>query len=309
MIKMIKQGGAYNSPVQAFIMDSSSEVSDLPTNVPQGSTAFAIDDGSEYILNGMKEWKAKLDTGRDLVLLDLSKKYTDDSILGVDGILVGDSAYESAVANGYQGTIQEWLVDLHGHEARIDAVTKTWFTYDPTLETYVDTSITAEGKDGIDGISGEIPLKAGFDAGAIKLVIEEYRKFAEEWVGTLDLTFLDNIETVEFNDAVTYANEVGELLIDFILDNFEELDGGIVDFFTEAELEARQAVVTGAATVEGVVLELGTIYQGLIEEELEEKNPLKGLYDYQVGEFLARLAFVAFKNGDLPYLEIEEEEE
>lgn len=135
MIRKVKQGSAYNIPVHDYIMDSSNEVGDLPTNVPQGSTAYAINDGSQFILDSEGNWQPMLDTGRDLILLELSKKYTDDSILGLE-------------------TEVEWLMDLQRKTPIIDEVTKTWFVYDAIEEEYKDTGIVAEGKDGKDGKDG-----------------------------------------------------------------------------------------------------------------------------------------------------------
>ena len=50
----------------------------------------------------------------DPVTLTLAQKYTDESILGVNGILVGKSAYEIAVLHGFVGSELQWLASIKG---------------------------------------------------------------------------------------------------------------------------------------------------------------------------------------------------
>lgn len=95
MIKIVKQGGTYNSPVHELVMDNSSEVADLPVNIPVGSTAYAIDTGETYMLNSTGEWN-----------LMISK--------GGGGGAPGLSAYELWIQEGNQGTIEDFLESLRG---------------------------------------------------------------------------------------------------------------------------------------------------------------------------------------------------
>ena len=39
-----------------FIIDKKSDLQNLPINVPMGSTAFCIEDGSVYMINSSGEW-------------------------------------------------------------------------------------------------------------------------------------------------------------------------------------------------------------------------------------------------------------
>lgn len=49
----------------------------------------------------------------DITTYILAKKYVD-SVLSSSGALKGDSAYEVAVKNGFQGSETEWLKSLEG---------------------------------------------------------------------------------------------------------------------------------------------------------------------------------------------------
>ena len=39
-----------------FVIDKKSDLQNLPVNVPMGSTAFCIEDGSVYMINSSGEW-------------------------------------------------------------------------------------------------------------------------------------------------------------------------------------------------------------------------------------------------------------
>ena len=49
----------------------------------------------------------------DITSYILAKKYIDTTLSGA-GVLKGDSAYDIAVKNGFQGTESEWLESLEG---------------------------------------------------------------------------------------------------------------------------------------------------------------------------------------------------
>lgn len=61
----------------------------------------------------------------DMVTYILAKKYVDDSLAGA-GSLVGKSAYEVAVSNGFKGTEAEWLESLVGDSPYIGS-NGTWW--------------------------------------------------------------------------------------------------------------------------------------------------------------------------------------
>lgn len=62
--------------------------------------------------------------GLSAITLAAVKKYIDNSILGITGVLHGKSAYEIAVANGFKGTEKEWLEILNGVTPNIDPTTR-----------------------------------------------------------------------------------------------------------------------------------------------------------------------------------------
>lgn len=64
----------------------------------------------------------------DVVTYLLSKKYVDDTLQGA-GALVGKSAYQIAVDNGFKGTEKDWLNSLIGATPTIGPA-GTWFIGD-----------------------------------------------------------------------------------------------------------------------------------------------------------------------------------
>ena len=64
----------------------------------------------------------------DTLTFLLSKKYVDDTLQGA-GALVGKSAYQVAVDNGFKGTEQEWLKTLVGDTPAIGP-SGTWIVGD-----------------------------------------------------------------------------------------------------------------------------------------------------------------------------------
>lgn len=49
----------------------------------------------------------------DIISFILAKRYTDSQLVDIEQ-LQGKSAYEIAVANGFEGTETEWLLSLQG---------------------------------------------------------------------------------------------------------------------------------------------------------------------------------------------------
>jgi hypothetical protein len=56
MINMTKQGNATMVYIREYIIDYVSDLADLPTDIPAGSNAFCLENGSAYILSGDKKW-------------------------------------------------------------------------------------------------------------------------------------------------------------------------------------------------------------------------------------------------------------
>lgn len=56
MVGIMKQNGrpAYN--LMEYVVDTEDDIKSLPKEVAMGSTAFVIDTGDVYMLNGKKEW-------------------------------------------------------------------------------------------------------------------------------------------------------------------------------------------------------------------------------------------------------------
>lgn len=69
--------------VKKYIVDTVAEISTLPKNVTIGSTVFAIEDSSTYMLNNKKEW-VKIIITAGTVLPD--DEIPEDS---TDGVLDG----------------------------------------------------------------------------------------------------------------------------------------------------------------------------------------------------------------------------
>ena len=57
MIHMTKQGNTTMVYLREYIIDYVSDLAKLPTDIPAGSTAFCIENGTAYILSGEKKWK------------------------------------------------------------------------------------------------------------------------------------------------------------------------------------------------------------------------------------------------------------
>lgn len=67
----------------------------------------------------------------DVVSYILAKKYVDDALAGA-GSLVGKSAYEIAVSNGFKGTEAEWLESLVGDSPYIGSNGTWWIGLNDT---------------------------------------------------------------------------------------------------------------------------------------------------------------------------------
>ena len=56
MINTTSTSGHTAYGLKGFVMDKKSDLQNLPVNVPMGSTAFCIEDGSVYMINSSGEW-------------------------------------------------------------------------------------------------------------------------------------------------------------------------------------------------------------------------------------------------------------
>lgn len=57
MVQITKNGCHITYGVKEFVLDNESDVSKLPVEgCTMGSTAFIIETGNVYMLNGQKEW-------------------------------------------------------------------------------------------------------------------------------------------------------------------------------------------------------------------------------------------------------------
>jgi hypothetical protein len=96
----------------------------------------------------------------DIVTYALSKKYTDNAILGTTGPLAGQSAYQIAQLYGYTGSEAQFAADQQGHPPFIIDATTTpaavvgnWAIWDSiTTHGYIDSGVAAQGPPGADGV-------------------------------------------------------------------------------------------------------------------------------------------------------------
>lgn len=56
MIKITSNSGHTTYGLKDYILDKKTDLQDLPVDVPMGSTAFCIEDGSVYMINSSGEW-------------------------------------------------------------------------------------------------------------------------------------------------------------------------------------------------------------------------------------------------------------
>lgn len=56
MITKTSQSGHVAYGLLEFMIDTVNDLNQLPVDVPMGSTAFCIEDGSVYVINSSGEW-------------------------------------------------------------------------------------------------------------------------------------------------------------------------------------------------------------------------------------------------------------
>jgi hypothetical protein len=64
MYSLISNRGIYNIALKEYVVDFETDVSEVPTDAPAGSTCFVIDNSTTYMLNHRKQWvKVNLPSG------------------------------------------------------------------------------------------------------------------------------------------------------------------------------------------------------------------------------------------------------
>lgn len=195
----------------------------------------------------------------------------------------GKSAYELAVENGYQGTLEEWLASLVGETGAQGADGKSAYElavengYEGTLDDWLESLVGATGATGATG-------EAGADGkSAYELAVENgFEGSLEEWLTSLvgssgedgtdgadgedgapgaDGVGIDRIEktgsdgnvdtyTIYFTDGETTTFTVTNAPVEEIVmvTVTFDADGGIISGYTYIELNATE--VSGVYTVE-----------------------------------------------------------
>lgn len=95
-----------------------------------------------------------MDNGLDFLTLALAKSYTDETIKGAGGLKGddGDSAYQVAVKNGFEGTEKEWLESLKANVQTIVYVSSTaqaeMYDVNVAIKDAIDEVLKADAKEG-----------------------------------------------------------------------------------------------------------------------------------------------------------------
>lgn len=135
----------------------------------------------------------------DVVSYILAKKYVDDSLAGA-GSLVGKSAYEVAVSNGFKGTKAEWLNSLVGDSPFIGSNGNWWIG---STDTGVAASPDLSGYATKQFVSDELK---NISQATIKDIVDEtmneYAKLSdvEELINSVALTKNDILTEQEILD-------------------------------------------------------------------------------------------------------------
>lgn len=56
MINIMSNSGRTAYGLKDYVIDKKTDLQSLPVDVPMGSTAFCIEDGSVYMINSSGEW-------------------------------------------------------------------------------------------------------------------------------------------------------------------------------------------------------------------------------------------------------------
>ena len=176
----------------------------------------------------------------------------------------GKSAYELAVENGYQGTLEEWLASLVGETGANGADGKSAYElavengYEGTLDDWLESLVGATGATGATG-------EAGADGkSAYELAVENgFEGSLEEWLTSLvGSPGKDGTDGADGEDGAPGADGVG-------IEKIEKTGSdGNVDtytiYFTNGE--TTTFTVTNGKSAYELAVENG--YQGTMEEWL-----------------------------------------
>ena len=56
MYSLISNRGIYNLALKEYIVDSETDIAEVPTDAPAGSKCFVINNSVTYMLNHQKQW-------------------------------------------------------------------------------------------------------------------------------------------------------------------------------------------------------------------------------------------------------------
>lgn len=108
-----KAGTSTRPNYRFFYMDSDESVSELPTATTDG-VKQSVDSSAHNVCSiGSKALSLSTST---IYKLDSNNKWVSQSSLSGSSAGGGQSAYQIAVEYGFEGSVEEWLVSLHGKD-------------------------------------------------------------------------------------------------------------------------------------------------------------------------------------------------
>jgi len=118
----------YPTGIEGYYADTPEDMNKLPVTSPMGSTVFVISTATSYIKNSLGEWIEKNDK------------------MSFNGVqtLVGKSAYDIAVEQGFSGTESEWLTSLVGRPGNTPTIGDNGNWYIDNIDTGVAAEINLE---------------------------------------------------------------------------------------------------------------------------------------------------------------------
>lgn len=161
----------------------------------------------------------------------------------------GKSAYEIAVENGFEGTVEEWLESLKGKDG-VSGVNGVDGVNGANGVDGIDGSAGANGIDGIDGVDGEDGKSA------YEIALENgFTGTVEEWLGSLgsssvDASALGYVIVTDYLEANT-----GEDLSDEIQQIINDNPNRTI-YFPDGEYILAKPIATSGNPVNSVSLHL-----------------------------------------------------
>ena len=117
MIQMVSESGHSKAGIYEYVVDTATEINDLPTNVKTGSIALCIENSKKYMLNGNKQWVVvnfKSGGGSGEIHICSSSEYDSSTlkptVQGSEGViyLVPTSEESGNLYNEYIWTGTNW---------------------------------------------------------------------------------------------------------------------------------------------------------------------------------------------------------